>query len=238
MKKEKGHVYLIQHEHPHKETRSSVDCVCFHLVRRGHEFVLQVDDRHAPSHGVFDMGLCPERDERALVLNVDMVYATNDTGRNVELHLDLGFDPLVTATVESEHPDSTGRVRFIVPSQANGRVPLSEQRLYSPNVLNLGFNAISFVGLEGAILSARSWAPYAPSSSSGGGGGGGEEYEIFTMTDPIVVFMIENRAHFRWLQNDDIVVVAGQQLYRVRKRAVERMRSFFERSILGTREEE
>ncbi len=221
--------HLVKYSEPQKQIKTCVDCVTFHLTAQG---TLQSDARHADGR-VFDLGL--RQGEKAIITKISMLYCTNDTERNVELELYDMFGPEEKMDgsdllgffreAEHKHPDQTGRVRFILPKSANGKVPHAERLIYEPNLSNLGFPVIQYAGLEHSILNARSTAVSYESAPHPG-------FEIFKRTDHLIVFLLENKAYFkRDIGLDDIIALPDGEHYKVSQKAIVRVREFFETSV-------
>lgn len=192
------HHYLIEYQHHKKELHNAVDCVCFHLLKDS--LLLESDARHPNGSQLFDFKLKRSTD-KVLILSVDLVYCTNDTGQDVEMHL-----------------EST---RFVIPKNANGMVPANDQRIYEPNLVNLGLNIQHYAGLEESILNARSFSVDACTYPN----------EIFLPTDPLIVFMCQYRSKLPWIRVDDIVQVKNGTHYRVNKECLDKTRTFFQEAI-------
>lgn len=216
----KGYVHhLAQYSEPQKQLRSCVDCVTFHFTSSN---TLIVDQRHADKH-VFDLGL--KAGEKAIITKISMPYATNDTGRHVEFELQELFGATHPFREDGKHPDYTGKVRFVVPRSANGRVPHTDRLIYEPNFTNLGFPVIQYAGLEYCIMSARSTAIGTKRAPD-------PEFELFKRTDHLVVFLLQNKVHFKQsVTSEDVVIMPDSDHVMITKRAITIARDFFQSAI-------
>lgn len=217
MKKGAYQHHLIQYELPQKVQRTCKDCITFHLTNNGQ---LEPDDRHADGV-VFDFGLKPG--QKAIILSIDMTFCTNDTDRNVELELQDIFGASPTLLSEG-HPDVTGKVRFLLSRHANGIVPKSNRLLYEPNFMNLGFPVIQYAGLEHCILNARSTAISYEGAPE-------PDFEVFKRADHLIVFILQNVTQFKEIGKHDIILLPDNEHYKVSKRAIKVIRSFFETTV-------
>ena len=222
------HTHIIKYTAPQKQTKTVEDVICFHLLKSDDQ-TLHIDGRHPNGGRVLDLHLAPG--DRAIILSVDLTYYTNDTQCPIEMVLDLKFasvPPPAEGGFGGKHPDSTGLVRFILNPSHPGRVAKEDQRLYEPNFLNLGVNLLPFAGLEHAIMNPRSWQVNQQSNASQ------EEplFEMFTRTDPLIVFIDEHRQHFSaWLKQSDITMTKDQMHYMVQRDALKRIRQFFKDAV-------
>lgn len=215
-------IHLVKYALPVKQCKSTTDVVCLHLLKAD-EQTLFPDARHVNGEHVCDLKLAAG--DRALVLAVDLVYYTNDSSSRLEMDLDLRFSSCVevsAASTASLHPDYTGHVKFVLEPGHQGKVSESDRRLYEPNFLNLGFDLLPFAGQEHAILQPKSWVVTDAHNQIQ------YDYEVFPRTDPFIVFIVENRQHFKWITQSDILICDKDKMhYKVRKDAVERVRTFF-----------
>ncbi len=224
--------YLIEQQPVVHQRRTIVDCV---TLRGPH---LVPDSRHASGELFSPLGLL-EGDERALLLSINMLYCTNDTGRTVKFTIDFCFDEkpvdIPASASKRLHPDLVGHVCVtLYPSPAvtrinGGVVPSSHQLIYRANVAALDkFDMIQYAGMEESIRNARSGAALPPSVVPPAG-----EFEIFLQTDPFLVFLMQKRALFGdEIVDEDIRPLAGTpHHYRVTKRAANRVRSVFNDAV-------
>lgn len=224
----KVHHHLIKYNLPEKQAKSAEDCICFHMMKDNTN-QLFADGRHPQGQHVLNLNLAPS--ERAIVLGIEVLYYTNDTKTLIEMVLDLKFvrPPAGGAdsgrNTSSRHPDSTGLVRFILEPGHKGQVAKVNRKLYEPNFINLGLNVLPFAGQEESILNARSFAIASADSSLQ------HDYELFGRSDPFIVFVIENRQHFNWLRQSDILLCKDNIHYKVQKDALQRVRAFFRDAI-------
>lgn len=226
----KVHHHLIKYNLPEKQAKSAEDCICFHMMKDNTN-QLFADGRHPQGQHVLNLNLAPS--ERAIVLGIEVLYYTNDTKTLIEMVLDLKFAQPPPAgglgsgggRNTSSHPDFTGLVRFILEPGHKGQVAKVNRKLYEPNFINLGFNVLPFAGQEESILNARSFAVASADSFIQ------HDYELFGRSDPFIVFIIENRKHFNWLCQSDILLCKDNIHYKVQKDALQRVRAFFREAI-------
>ncbi|MBX9635987.1 MAG: hypothetical protein K2Q45_00360 [Nitrosomonas sp.] len=221
------HHHLIKYSTPKKQVKSTEDIICFHMLKNN-TTELFADARHAEGKNVLNLNLSPG--DKAIVLAVELLYYTNDTHTRLEMTLDLKFDSLDPAPApqgrgrwrEHKHPDFTGLVKFVLEPGHKGPVNKNDCKLYEPNFVNLGFDVLHFAGQEESILNARSFAVATAETGSIQ-----YDYEIFKRSDPFVVFILENRQHFKWMTTSDLLLCKDDLHYKVQKDAIRRVRDFF-----------
>lgn len=225
MKKQPAsNTHIVKYTFPQKQTKTIKDVICFHLLK-GDDKTLHIDGRHTNGNHVLNLNLAPG--DRAIVLSVDMTYYTNDTQCPIEMVLDLNWQSRC-GDHSKNHPDSTGLVRFILNPGHGGSVAKDDQKLYEPNFLNLGFNLLPFAGLEHSILNPHSWQVDQQTNAAQ------EEplYEVFSLTDPLIVFIDENRQHLsKWIKQSDIFIAKDRMHYMVQRDALKRIRQFFKDTV-------
>lgn len=231
------HHFLFDFLLPKKELRTSKDAICMHLESTtNNQTRLVCDHRHL--NGCIFSGMKLEKDERAVILSIEMTYCANDTQRDVYLYIeDLFSVDTRQLNHDDNKPDKTGRVRFHLPAGCNGPVPKKHRLIYQPNFTNLGIDILPYVGMEEYILNVRSQAvstePEAVTSLSSSLKKKDDGFEIFCQTDPIIVFILRERGKLTSLMKEAncIVMLKDEKHYKVKKSLLEKVRYLFASSI-------
>jgi hypothetical protein len=213
----KGHHHvLVEYAPPLKQVRTVTDDCLFFAAAAA-------DGRQC---------VCPFRlhpGERAVVLKIELLYSRNDWPDDpLELEVEAFFAP--DADDRHRHPDHNGgRCALTLPAGWRGVLPKDRRLVYEPNMVNLGFSVVHYIGLEDSILNARS-SCVTPQ-------GVFEEHVLFRDGDPLLVFLLQNRQHFPELRSDDVRLckadgfAGGRAIYAVRRHVVERVQSLFRNAI-------
>jgi hypothetical protein len=220
------HHHLVEYTHPHSDIRTVTECVVLTCDSDTHS--VHADRRHDDGDGGFracGIALDSERrKERGILLRLEMLYTLSDLDEPLEVEAYDMFDE--RAGGEGVHPDFTGTVRFAVAGGGQAGVIAKHDRLiYEPNFLNLGVNLLPFVGAEHHILEARSSCVSSDEN---------HDACVFSYTDPLVVFLMAHRAHFRATADDDIVSTTRPQqgpVYAIRRALVRRVQDFFRTAV-------
>ncbi len=205
---------LVNYEPPPKDIRTSEDIVVFFIHKKG----ITTDDRHKTDlPGIFQtckLDLKPG--EKAFILEFSLLRSQNDYTNLVTWDVDPFFDEEEPAADE-EHYKRSGACIGVV-ADWSGSLNKDASIIYKPNVTNLGFPIIQYIGSEGHILSAR--------STCVGVNGVSEEYQVFNHSDPFVVFVLTNRDRFADLKSDDIKLLDATK-YVMKKAFVEQVQKIF-----------
>lgn len=217
---------LVEIQPPQRELRKCIDTVCMHLVgREGVPTQLVCDDFHPNGRLFRSMSL--KGGERAIILSIRLVYCSNNTGRDVHLQICNLFDADAAAAAASleVHPEKTGTARVVLPARHRGEMPKRRQLVYEPNLVNLGINVLHYAGLEDSIECARSSAVYPGDLQKSR-----REFELFKMSDPLLVFALQHRNHFPDISAQDIVQFKDGY-YKMKQSAADRVRFFFKKTV-------
>lgn len=223
-----GTFHLVHFEPPPKDIRTTTESLCF-FVDEGGKF-------HS-SHSFEDkedvFRLCkldfdPEREEKALILKVQILYSHNDYDEfwtwEGSFHPPEGGGMNDTSTNGEgggKHPDSTGRLKIIVPRSFKGPLPTEDRLIYEPKLVHLGVSILPYVGLENHILGARSTCLTQA--------GIAHEYQAFRNNDPFLLFLLEYKDKFDETNTRDII--RYDQIVLVKRHLVKRVQQFFENAI-------
>lgn len=209
--------FLTTFEAPRKTIRSVTDVIIFvkkdgALVPDGHH-----DDLLACA---LDLG----QHEKAIILKVSLLYAHNESKESFTCTLGPIFD--AEPSMEgNQHPDTTGLIKFTIPGRNwSGVIKSDSSVIYQPNVTNLDqdIHIYQYAGMERSILEARSTAV--------GVTGLAYDVQLFNVTDPLFVFLMQHKDRFPELHAEDIKK-RTDSMYSVKKTLVRRVQQFFENAI-------
>lgn len=227
--------HLRSYTGPTKDIRTVTDQIHFTVHGRGDVVRLEPDERHATAADTPNVfTVCPfglMGDEAALVMSIKLLYVHNDFEEDLSFEVDLGFGPPRNGEDSALlHPDASGRAILFIPGRAHdGPVPVAHRLVYEPNLFNLGINILQYVGAESHLLCTR--------STGVSDRGTRYDYQTFSYTDPLVVFLMENKGHFDELRSDDIYVTRGAgpngggDMYTIRTELVLRIQQFFRDAV-------
>lgn len=205
---------LVRREETTQERRHATDIVCVD-GRTG-----TLDERHRLGR-VLPLKLAPLGGEKIFILEVRLLYCTNDTEREwrFELH-NLWDNPTMGAAP----------IQIMVPpaSQTRGPVPEKDQCIFRPSIVSSWPRFLPWVGQEHALRNAHS-SYVGPIGSTFKAG------QLFEETDPFLQFTRENWSMFKELADYDVVLVSEPKerpIYRISNHAIERvthtMKTLFE----------
>lgn len=231
-------IYLTQFQHSKRETRTVTDLVCFSVIQGR----LVPDERHCVKGQPHLIQVCPlglKPHERAIITGFDLVYALNDFDIELDFYVEPMFsvdpstpynpDDLVVEDVETgeRHPDETGGTpMFRVPQRgSDGIVHPDLQCIYKPRYMDLGFNVPAYAGLEHSILNANSTCLTDQGMDRG--------YIAYMPTDPLMVFILQNRHLFKELRDTDLCLCKTEMgiVHLVKRSFVERVQAFFKDTL-------
>ena len=237
MKGSKGFVQLVQYEEVRKKIKTATDCIVFQHVNGSFEADVQHSIKDNPDvFRICILNLKPE--ERALITKVSLLYTHNDLEDTATFDVDplfesSPFSPLRSTAHSGSHPDEEGgRSVIVVPGNYHRGVVDGEYRaVYEPMLVHLGINILQYAGMESHIINARS-SYIGPAGLMNGPG------MFFLATDPLLVFLLNHKHHFKNIDPEHIRCVpsecgshGGVPVYVVHKELVARVQSFFQTSI-------
>lgn len=211
---------LVKREETTQERRHATDIVCVD----GRTGIL--DERHRLGR-ILPLKLVPLGGEKIFILEVRLLYCTNDTEREWRFELHGLWDG-----------PTNGPIQIMVPpaSQTRGPVPEKDQCIYRPSIVSQWPRFLPWVGQEHALRKAHS-------SYVGPIGTTPRDGQLFEETDPFLVFTRENWALFEGLSNYDVVLVSDPKerpIYRISQHAIDRvthtMKTLFEEVRYKTRD--
>jgi len=220
--------HFVHFEHPEKTIKRTTDLISFY-IKKGE---LNVDKTHimdtpSQNEGVFK--LCrldfdPNKGEKAVILNISLIYAHNETQEpciwDTECLFDIG-EPENLST----HPDTTGKISIVIPgNEFTGPLPHDARLVYEPKMVHLGISLLPYIGLEHHILNARSTCVSETGLLY--------EYQAFKGTDPLVVFLLENKSHFDEVNAQDIRKL-DENIYVIKRPLVKRIQAFFSNTVFS-----
>lgn len=215
---------LVKREETTQERRHSTDVICVD-GRTG-----TLDQRHRLGR-ILPLKLAPSGGEKIFVLEVRLLYCTNDTDREWRFELHNLWDSAAGSTAGPA-------VQVMVPpaSQTRGPVPEKDQCVYRPSIVAQWPRFLPWVGQEHALR-------HAHSSYVGPIGATPKDGQLFEETDPFLQFTRENWALFEDLSAYDVVLVSAPKeppIYRISNHAIERithtMKTLFEEVRYKTRD--
>ena len=223
MKRVSGTFHLVHFEPPPKNICTTTESLCFFINDQG-----QLFSTHKEGEDLFK--LCkldfdPSKEEKALILKVQILYSHNDYEDFWTWEVDKLFDPKeegVQLPPGGVHPDSTGRLKVIVPgSSFRGPLAPEDRLVYEPKLVHLGVSILPYVGLENHILGARSTCLTQE--------GIAYEYQAFKSNDPFLLFLLENKDKFDETNSHDIK--RYNDIVLVKRHLVKRVQQFFGNAV-------
>jgi hypothetical protein len=150
--------------------------------------------------------------EKAFVMGVELLYATNDTDK--EWHFDL------TGELWDGQTDA---LHIIIPPFASkGAVPALDRLVYKNEVVAKWSEFIQYLGQEHAILGAHSTCNNLQGKTEG--------WQLFSEKDPFLQFVKQHWSLFPddLAESDVVLIECGDiPIYQVSQRAIERVSRFF-----------
>lgn len=215
MKKPQGRHVLVERQEVVHERRNIVDVLCFDGATS------TPDQRHANSY-CLPIRLQPG--EKALVLEVQLLYCTNDTDREWRFQL------------QGELWDGQKEpLNVVVPPHAKGVVPSLDRLVYRNEVIaKCPEFVVQYLGQEHAIMGAHSTCVTSSSSIAAA------DFQLFKENDPFLQFLRRHWSTFPELNEFDIQLVPttttsateSGDIYQVSQRAVDRATHFF-KTVFG-----
>lgn len=216
MKKPQGRHVLVERQDVVHERRNTVDTLCFDSATG------TPDQRHCKSQ-CLPIRLQPG--EKALVLDVQLLYCTNDTDREWRFQL------------QGELWDGQKEpLNVVVPPRAKGVVPSLDRLVYRNEVIaKCPEFVVQYLGQEHAIMGAHSTCV----TNSSSGIAAAADFQLFKENDPFLQFLRRHWSTFTELNEFDIQLVSttvitaeGGEIYQVSQRAVDRATHFF-KTVFG-----
>lgn len=206
MKSKGRHVLVVRQEVVH-EQRNVVDTLCFNGTYG------IPDQRHANFH-CLPIRLQPG--EKALILNIQLLYCTNDTDQEWRFQLSGEL---------WDGQNGSPALNIVVPPRAKGAVPSLDRLVYRNEVVAKAPEFIQYLGQEHAILGAH--------STCVGGSGVSADFQLFREKDPFLQFLRAHWSTFSELNEFDIQLADEKEcIYQVSQRAVDRATHFF-KTVFG-----
>lgn len=217
-----GTFHLVHFEPPPKNIRTTTESLCFFVDDGGkfhssHKMMDEKEDMFRLCKLDFD----PEREEKALILKVQILYSHNDFDDFWTWEVEKMFSASPPPPAGGMHPDSTGRLKIIVPRSFKGPLPTEDRLIYEPKLVHLGVSILPYLGLENHILGARSTCLTQA--------GIAHEYQAFRNNDPFLLFLLEYKDKFDETNARDII--RYDQIVLVKRHLVKRVQQFFENAI-------
>ena len=205
---------LVTREEVVQERRHSTDVICVD----GNTGAF--DQRHGKGR-VLPLKLSVEQGEKILILDVRLLYCTNDTEREWRFELHGLWD--------NPSPSSSGGgIQIMIPakSQTWGPVPEKDQCIFQPTIVSQFPFGLSWVGQEHALLNVHSSHVGPPVNGAEPVAYG----QLFMETDPFLQFTRNNWSKFKELSAYDVVLVSAPKdppVYRISQHAVQRVTHSF-----------
>jgi len=203
--------YLVHFEHPPKTMKTKTESILFYSNKS--------DDLHKMEDKQDCFKLCtldfdPSKGERAVILKINILYSHNEYDETFFWN---------TSLKNKEEEESTNKICIVIPgNQFKGAISVEDRLVYEPKLVHLGIPILSFIGIEGHIMNARSTCITSQ--------GIAHDYQAFHQTDPLLVFLLEHKHHFDEVNAQDIKK-AGEQIYLVKRHLVKRIQAFFKNSV-------
>jgi len=222
--------HLVHFQHPEKTIKRTTDLISFYIHNGG----INVDKTHkGEGEGLYK--LCtldfdPTKGEKAVILKISLVYTHNETQTPFIWDTEPIFEKDNTSETDqssqsSHHPDTTGTISLVIPGDAfSGPLPNDARLIYEPKMVHLGISLLPYIGLEHHILNARSTCVSQA--------GLVYEYQAFKGTDPLVVFLLENKSHFDEVNAQDIKKL-DENVYIIKRPLVKRIQTFFANTVFS-----
>lgn len=198
---------LVRRETVVQDHRHSTDCVCI-AGDTGH-----FDQRHS-NHRVLPLKLRPLEGEKIFLLQLDLLYCTNDTDREWRLELRGLWDG----------QDAAKPIQILIPprDQTRGPVPSKDQCIYKPPLVSKWPDFLNWVGQEHALLNVHS-------SHAGPNKAQPMDGQLFEESDPFLQFTRQHWSLFSGLSEYDVVIVSEPKdtqrgiVYRISQHAIQRI---------------
>ncbi len=212
--------YLIHYEEPSKEVRTVTDCIVF---------VNGIADTGHAASNAAHFKLCTITplgdDDEIIILDVKVMYTHSDYTTSYTLET----LPMWKASKGEHHPDLKGGVFSIpIPGDAfRGPIPPDSRLLYQPRFKQTrgdGVPILQYVGFEDRITGGHSTVV---TSSTGNHG----THQPFNQTDPLLVFLLQNKHRFNTTRPSDIHKHEPTGTYLVHNSLVTNIKSFFVEQI-------
>lgn len=224
-----GVFHLVHFEPPLKTIKTTTESLCFFIDNNPTSSETCIESTHSIKGQEDLFKLCTlefdsSREEKAFILKVQILYSHNDYDDFWEWEVEKLFDyngcgEGVEEDGSSKHPDSTGRLKLVVPGcRFKGCINPEDRLVYEPKVVHLDVSIFHYVGLEQHILGARSTCLTHA--------GIAHEYVAFANTDPFIVFLLEYKHKFDETNAHDIKRYEKNVL--VKRHLVKRVQKFFQ----------
>jgi hypothetical protein len=235
MKKSSGSsvFYLNHFERPNKTIRSTTESICFFFDTNGEIHSTHKTIGEECLFRLATLDFDPSREEKALILSVKMLYSHNDYDGVWTWEVEKLFDQKKEEEEETKetqkqqqhhhHPDSTGKLRLVIPGcEFKGVLKPSDSLVYEPKLVHLGTPVLLYAGLENHILGARSTC-VTPAGIC-------YDYQAFCNNDPFIVFLLENKDKFDEINAQDIKQGENKTIL-VKRPLVKRVQQFFQNAL-------
>lgn len=227
----KSSVFYLNHfERPNKTIRSTTESICFFFDTKGELYSThrKIGENKDSSFRLATLDFDPSREEKALILSVKMLYSHNDYDDVWTWEVEKLFDQKKeeeeeTKETQKHHPDSTGKLRLVIPGcEFKGVLKPSDSLVYEPKLVHLGTPVLLYAGLENHILGARSTC-VTPAGIC-------YDYQAFCNNDPFIVFLLENKDKFDEINAQDIKQGENKTIL-VKRPLVRRVQQFFQNAL-------
>jgi hypothetical protein len=222
-----GVFHLVHFEPPPKTIKTTTESLSFFINNTHIESTHKIENQE-DLFKLCTLEFDPSREEKAFILKVQILYSHNDYDNFWEWEVEKLFDCTNTSSrlqegigeeEGSKHPDSTGRLKLVVPGgQFKGCIEPADRLVYEPKVVHLDVSILHYVGLEHHILGARSTCLTHA--------GIAHEYVAFANTDPFIVFLLEYKHKFDETNAHDIKRYENNVI--VKRHLVKRVQKFFQ----------
>ena len=222
-----GVFHLVHFEPPPKTIKTTTESLSFFINNQGETHSTHSIKGQEDLFKLCTLEFDPSREEKAFILKVQILYSHNDYDEFWEWEVEKLFDyngggEGVEEDGSSKHPDSTGRLKLIVPGgKYKGCIDPADRLVYEPKLVHLGVSVFPYVGLEHHILGARSTCLTHA--------GIAHEYVAFSITDPFLVFFLEYKHKFDETNAHDIKRYEKNVL--VKRHLVKRVQQFFQNAM-------
>lgn len=196
---------LVRREEVTQEQRHSTDCICIEGDSG------RLDQRHANGR-VVPLKLRTLEGEKIFILQLDLLYCTNDTNRDWRFEVRGLWD-------------GGGTVQILVPpaNQTRGPVPEKDQCIYKNPIASKWKKFMPWIGQEHALLNVHSTytGPVAVEDRRPIDG------QLFEESDPFLQFTREHWTAFKDLSQYDVTLVSEPKdvraVYRISQHAIDRV---------------
>ena len=225
-----GVFHLVHFEPPPKTIKTTTESLSFFINNQGETHSTHSIKDHEDLFKLCTLDFDPLREEKAFILKVQILYSHNDYDNFWEWEVEKLFDCTNPSSrlqegigeEGSKHPDSTGRLKIVIPGgQFKGCINPEDRLVYQPKLVHLGVSVFPYVGLEHHILGARSTCLTHA--------GIAHEYVAFANTDPFLVFFLEHKDKFDETNAHDIKRYEKNVL--VKRHLVKRVQQFFQNAL-------